>query len=61
MYGRIKENIDKVTPVKRPRLTHMMDFFVYASQNLVNQSVIAMNSDIGRNPVYVTTAICPLW
>ncbi|XP_067950640.1 uncharacterized protein [Watersipora subatra] len=36
----------KLAPVKYKQLLHMADFFLYASRNLVNKSVIALNSDI---------------
>ncbi|XP_067951018.1 uncharacterized protein [Watersipora subatra] len=36
----------KLQPVRVDRLLHMADFFLYASRNLLNKSVIALNSDI---------------
>ncbi|KAF6034764.1 hypothetical protein EB796_006937 [Bugula neritina] len=38
--------LNKLRPVKWHRRLHMADFFLYASKNLVNKSVIAINGDI---------------
>lgn len=48
LMNRKLHNMKKLVPVKLDRLIHMADFFRYASKNLIDKPVIAMNSDIGK-------------